>query len=172
MLGKDRVVERDLLDIEKPRALQHTSHDTPPGLPVRRVVVQGEDTAIDHRVAPEPVRDTPPERLAIAFPGQGPAERFRPFVMSLIGAVDFRHDRQPAPASGRAIKLDRAPVLQPGIGVDPEIHSMAGEVPRQKRAGNLRLQGPRHARLMRKIDIPARAACVTKLELVTLKPVR
>ena len=139
MLGENRVIERDLLDIEKPGALQHTGHDARPGLPVRRVPVQREDAAIDHRVAAEPVRDAPAERLAITFPRQGPAEQFRTLVMALIGTVDLGNDRQPVPAGRGAI------------------HLVTGKMPRQERPRHLRLQRFRCALAVGEIDIPGRA---------------
>ena len=63
--------------------------------------------------------------------------------MAFVGAVDLGRDRQLVPPGGGAIQLDRPPILQPGVGVDPEIHLVAREMTRQKRPRHLRLQGLR-----------------------------
>src|SRR4051812_48672052 len=157
MLGENRVIERGLLGIEEPCALQYPVDEAGPNLPMRRLAVQREDAAIDHRVAPEPVRGAPAERLAVILPGQIPAEQLRALVVALIGAVYLRDDRQPVTSSRGAIKLDRAPILQPGVRVDPEVRLVAREVPRQKRPRHLRLECFRRAVAAREIDVPFRA---------------
>ena len=56
---------------------------------MRGIVMERKDPAIDDWVATEPVRHAPAERLAIAFPGKGPAEKLGPLVMALIGTIDL-----------------------------------------------------------------------------------
>src|SRR4051794_2174794 len=102
MLGENRVIERRLLGIEEPGALQYLLDQPGPDRPGGRPPLPGEDTKIPHRVAAEPVGGTPAERLAVVLPDQGPAEQLRALVVALIGAVDLRHDRQPVPAGSLA----------------------------------------------------------------------
>ena len=77
--------------------------------------------------------------------------------MALIGTVDLGNDRQPVPAGRGAIQLDGAPLLQPGIRIEPEIHLVTGKMPRQERPRHLRLQRFRCALPVGEIDIPGRA---------------
>ena len=118
--------------------------------------MQREDPAIDHRIAAEAIGDPPAEGLAIVFPRQVPAEGLGPLVMSFIGAVDLGGDRQLVPPGGRHVKIDRPPVLQPSIRIDPKIHLIAREMTRQKRPRHLRLQGLRCPLAIGEIEIPAR----------------
>ena len=124
---------------------------------MRRVVVQRENAAIDHRVAAEPVGDAPSESLAVILPGQGPAEQLRPLVVALVGAVDLGGDGQLVASGGGDIELDRPPVLQPGVRIDPQIHLVAGEMAPQERAGELGLAGFRGALAVRESRDPSRA---------------
>ena len=156
--GEDHVIERGLRRRRELRALQYLGQHPAPSLPMRRLGVQCEDAAIDHRVAAEPVGDPPAEGGAVALPGQGPAERFRPLVVALIGAVDLRGDRQPVAPGRGAIQLDDPPVLQPGVGVEPEIHPVSREILRQKGPGELGLQHIRRALAAGEGDVPVRAA--------------
>src|SRR5271154_1268615 len=89
LLGEDRVVERGLLAEEISTALQHASQGAGPYVPMRRIATQREGAGVNQRIAAQPIRGTPAEPLAIAFPGEGRAKQFRPLVMALIGTVDF-----------------------------------------------------------------------------------
>src|SRR5579871_7001458 len=73
-----------------------------------------------------------------------------------IAAVDLRHQRDRAIARGAEEQLHCAPVLDPGIGVDPEIEIMAGEMAGQERPGEQGLAMARRLGLAREIEIPAR----------------
>src|SRR5262249_52524765 len=138
----------------KTGALQHLGDQPGPRLPMRRLAMQRKDPAIYHRVAAEPVGGAPAERLAIVLPGQRTAKEFRTFVVPLVGTIDLGDDREPIPARGGAIELDRTPILQPGIGVDPQIRLMPREMPRQKRARDLRFERFRGAVTAGKFDVP------------------
>ncbi len=155
VLGKNRVIERGLLDKEKSGALRYLFDDPAPHLPMRSVAAQRKDAAIDHRVASQPVGNAPTERLAVIFPRQGQAKQFRALVVALIGAVDLRDDGELAAARSRDVKLDDTPVLHPCVGIDPQIRLVAGKVARQKRAGELCFADLGSACPARKIDIPA-----------------
>ena len=122
---------------------------------MRGVAMQREDAAINHRIAAEPVGDAPAERLTVILPRQGPAEQLWPLVVALVGAIDFRGDGELVRPGSGEVQLDRTPILQPGIGVDPQIGLIAGEVARQKRPRELRLAHLRGAVAVREIDVPA-----------------
>src|SRR5215469_6992497 len=68
--SKDYIVERGLFDIEKPGALGDLRDHARPGIPMRSVVMERENAAIEDRIAAEPVRHAPPKGLAIAFPAE------------------------------------------------------------------------------------------------------
>src|SRR5204862_6900234 len=104
-----------------------------------------------------PSRGIPIYDSDLSNPALSPAEQFRTLVMALISTVDLGHDRQPVPAGRGAIQLDGAPLLQPGIRIEPEIHLVTGKLPRQERPCHLRLQRFRCALSVGEIDIPGRA---------------
>ena len=89
VLGKDHVVKCGLIDV-KEGALRDLLDDPRPGVPMRGVVMQRKNPAIDHGVAAEAVSHAPAERLAIAFPAERPAKDFGPLVVALISAIDLR----------------------------------------------------------------------------------
>src|SRR5215831_16623536 len=121
MLGEDYVVERRLLDKKELRPLQYPRQDARPGVPMRRVVMQCEYSAIDHRIAAQTVGRSPAKRFAVILPRQAPAEWLWPLVMAFIGAVDLGCDRQLVGARSAHIKIDCPGILQPGIRIDPQV---------------------------------------------------
>src|SRR5262249_12035400 len=137
-------------------ASQDLADEPLPGFPVRRVAVERKDPAIDHRVAAEPVRRPPTKRAAVVFPRQRQAEEFWPLVMALVGAVDLRGDRQTGRPGRGAVQVDDAQIRDQSVGVEPQIYRVAGEMTRQKRARDLRLECLGSALVTGEIDIPAR----------------
>src|SRR5438477_5945631 len=111
VLGKDHVIERRLLDKKELCPLQHLREDTRPSVPMRRVAMQCEYPAVDHRIAPQTIGGAPAESLPIILPRQCPAERLRPLIVSLVGAIDLGSDRQPVATCCAHVKIDHPPVL-------------------------------------------------------------
>src|SRR5262249_44311040 len=108
-----------LLNKKKSGALRDLPDNTFPGVPMRGIAMESKDPAVYDRVAAKPVSHAPTKGLTIAFPSESAAEELGSLVMTLIGAVDLRGDRNPIVAGGREVEFDGTPVLQPSIGVDP-----------------------------------------------------
>src|SRR3954470_22213159 len=123
---------------------------------MRCVAMQCEYSAVDHWVAPKPICGAPAERFAIILPRQGPAERLRPLVMALVGAVDLGRDRQLVVARCADIKIDYPPILKPGVRIDPQIGLITRKVAPQKGARHLRLERVWGVHAAGKIEIPSR----------------
>src|SRR5205823_10786037 len=121
VLGKNYIIERRLLDKKELCPLQHLRENTRPSVPMRRVAMQCEYSAVDHRIAPQTIGGAPAESLPIILPRQCPAERLRPLIVALVGAIDLGSDRQPVATCCAHVKIDHPPVLKPGIGIYPEI---------------------------------------------------
>src|SRR2546430_1810349 len=107
---------------------------------MRRVAMQRKYPAIDHRVATQTIGGTPAKSLAIILPRQCPAKGLWPLVVAFVGAVYLGGDRELVVPGGRDIEVDHAPILNPGICVDPHIHLVSRKVPPQKRTRHLRLK--------------------------------
>src|SRR6266446_4837606 len=123
---------------------------------MRGVVMQRKHPAIDHRVAAQTIGGTPAESFAIILPSQCPAERLWPLVMAFVGAVDLRGDRELVVPSGRHVEVDDAPILQPGICVDPKIHLVSWKVTPEKWPRHLRLQRLGGSLATGKVEVPIR----------------
>src|SRR6516164_5148442 len=154
MLREDRVVERYLLGKEKLCPLQHPRQEPRPDIPVRGVPMQCEHAAINHRVAAQAIGGTPTKGFAIILPRQCPAKRLRPFVVALVSAIDLRSDRELVTPRSRNIKIDHPPILNPSIGIDPQIHLVSWKMTPQKRPRHLCLERLGHPRAIGKFEVP------------------
>lgn len=116
--GAQGDVEGGLLADEKDGTAQRFGERLRPGPPVRGLAAGGEDTAVEQGIDVE----TAGRRFVEA--GLVPLEQVidvgRVAVDRGVGTVGLGHDGKTG--LGRALEqhLDRAPVLNPGVGVEPE----------------------------------------------------
>src|ERR1700689_4083012 len=120
---------------------------------MRRIGPEREHAGVENGVAAETVT------LAHAEgPGKGalvlPPE-FRPLVDGPIAAIDLRHDGELALRRAADEQVEHARVLDPTVGVDPEIDVVAREILGQMWPPGQHLEGIGRMRPWGIVEIPA-----------------